>query len=848
METNRRLGLLFPWLTGDHWLCLGPTGHYRGSPGVEDQIVYVAMLPDGSQRTYTPAEFAKTFNWKNDPEKAELLGKTEEPPPPKPVPVAPSTTSNNPTTPDNKSTTETKKPAASAVASLTPNKTATIKRPIASLTPKVSLAKETFKSKPGTPISPRAMVWSPAPIKDLASWSIELAGHFGLVSGLSLSPDGQFAVTVSGGDDSIRIWRIDTEASPPTITLDRVLLGESGAVWDVAWSPDGQALAVTSHHGHNVTLYDAVSGRKLIAYSLEGGAGRNVRWSPDGRWIAAANLGNLLIIDAVNGKSLRSKVGMFAKDGSWSPDGRLFASFDEDGKLKIWNPIKLEPIADLSAGGRDLSGGVAWSPDGRWIATGGGDGNVKIWDGSSYRVLKDLIKEQDGVSSLSWEPKPPAGELKSSNWPRLLTIGGGRGVIWDVTQGKKLVVCEVGGNSWKGSWSPDGQRVITHRNDLPIMFDATSGQMLVEAKANGRVNLQGSSSHVTADGKILRALNGTELLIFNGELGEYVKRIGNMPTTMISASPKDDWLAIYDSNREQDQLMLVDTATYEQRRPLNGHSGKVTAVNWSPDGKSLASSGLDGVVRIWKVASGETTRELKHDRSVRNVVWSPDGKTVATCAEDDLIRLWNPELGKELKKFEPTPSPAAAGATGIAWSPTGDLIAIAPADAQARVLDVKSGKFSEPFVSFLGGMQSVAWSTDGKQLLVSNGNEIGYRAVNAKTSQLLSGHGLPMHWLNDKRRVLTGQGGGHPLQAVDTRRGVRLGVLYPSFVDGGWLCIGPDGHYRGSEEVEKHIVYVALHKDGSQLTYSPTAFREKFGWKNDPAKARLLKLEDVVTK
>jgi hypothetical protein len=75
VETNRRLGMLFPWLTGDHWLCLGPTGHYRGSPGVEDQFVYVAILPDGSQRTYTPAEFAKTFGWKNDPEKAELLGK-----------------------------------------------------------------------------------------------------------------------------------------------------------------------------------------------------------------------------------------------------------------------------------------------------------------------------------------------------------------------------------------------------------------------------------------------------------------------------------------------------------------------------------------------------------------------------------------------------------------------------------------------------------------------------------------------------------------------------------------------------------------------------------------------------
>ena len=50
-------------------------GHDRGSPGVEEQFVYVAMLPDGSQRTYTPAEFAATFNWKNDPENAELLGR-----------------------------------------------------------------------------------------------------------------------------------------------------------------------------------------------------------------------------------------------------------------------------------------------------------------------------------------------------------------------------------------------------------------------------------------------------------------------------------------------------------------------------------------------------------------------------------------------------------------------------------------------------------------------------------------------------------------------------------------------------------------------------------------------------
>ena len=77
VSTRRRLGTLWPVLTGNHWLCVAPTGHYRGSPGVEDHIVYVAQLDDGSHVTLSPAEFSARFNWKNDPEKATLLKLTD---------------------------------------------------------------------------------------------------------------------------------------------------------------------------------------------------------------------------------------------------------------------------------------------------------------------------------------------------------------------------------------------------------------------------------------------------------------------------------------------------------------------------------------------------------------------------------------------------------------------------------------------------------------------------------------------------------------------------------------------------------------------------------------------------
>jgi len=93
IQANRRLGTLFPWLTGDHWMCVSPEGHIRGGhfapdqtefdpadtaipASLKEQIVYVALLDDGSQVTLSSDEFAARFGWQNDPNQAYLLGPT----------------------------------------------------------------------------------------------------------------------------------------------------------------------------------------------------------------------------------------------------------------------------------------------------------------------------------------------------------------------------------------------------------------------------------------------------------------------------------------------------------------------------------------------------------------------------------------------------------------------------------------------------------------------------------------------------------------------------------------------------------------------------------------------------
>lgn len=81
---------------------------------------------------------------------------------------------------------------------------------------------------------------------------------------------------------------------------------------------------------------------------------------------------------------------------------------------------------------------------------------------------------------------------------------------------------------------------------------------------------------------------------------------------------------------------------------------------------------------------------------------------------------------------------------------------------------------------------------------------------------------------------------GYPAVACETTTGRQLGVLYPSLGEGHWLCIGPTGHYRGTEGVERDIVYVAEHLDGTFTSHSLEDFARAFGWQNDPNQATFL--------
>ena len=244
---------------------------------------------------------------------------------------------------------------------------------------------------------------------------------------------------------------------------------------------------------------------------------------------------------------------------------------------------------------------------------------------------------------------------------------------------------------------------------------------------------------------------------------------------------------------------LWDTATGEPISPVLRHrEGRVLAVAFSPDGRMAVTTGDDCTARRWDTATGAPSGPpLSHPTTVGTVAFSPDGQTLLTGAYDGTIRLWEANTGRQRGPTLDTPRRDAA-IRAVAFHRDGHTFLTAGDDGTARLWKVSTGEPQGRTMRHEKQIIRAIYSPDGKTILTAS------RDRTARLWDAVTGQPLPVPPLRhedfvlavafspDGKSILTGSM-DKTVRRWDSTTGKPLGPPLRHFYHVQDVAFSPDG-------------------------------------------------------
>lgn len=388
-------------------------------------------------------------------------------------------------------------------------------------------------------------------------------------------------------------------------------------------------------------------------------------YSPDGQRLASTSEdGSIFLWDMDTGERVR-ELGHDSDEVAcvlFSPDGKLLAAGNQRGLVSLWDPLTGERTAHFLAHVEDVMA-LAFSPDGKQLASGGRDTKVRVWDTLRQSLIAEVEDKLDVIRALSY----------SRNGKHLYSADeGGRISMWRTSDWHQLSsIKNKGEKFFTLTTSPDG-----------ALLAAAGRSQIVTMWRTDRDQLEFSREFRSGD-------------------TEWIQSVAFNPVnSLLACGGKDNLVRIVSPTQVTPVSMMRE------------HTGRVWAVAWSPDGRTLASASADQTIKLHRFTAdsdGEYPSFTAHTWSAR---FFCGGSRLAAAYQDPVVRIWE-TASHRLRAAIVTPHRFV---TFAAATEDGSLLATQGKDGAKAVIDIASHDIVWELPSLKLGGASVAWQPHAKRL------------------------------------------------------------------------------------------------------------------------------------
>ena len=512
---------------------------------------------------------------------------------------------------------------------------------------------------------------------DVAKWAlpkgaIALLGR-GKNNDVAFSPDGQYLAVGSW----IGLWLYELPTLSPIALCDTA----RGVISAVAFSADSRWI-VTYTFVENLKVWDVQSGTCITQIEIPNKqhCPRPV-FSQDGQRITGTSHernGKIYTWCARTGAQLNAtEIGetygiypfLFSQDRNLL-SGRKRSTDSDPESILVWHVETGEQIACFT-GHSERMDNLCFSPDGKYLTAGSADGTIRIWDIESGQLA--TTHTDSGDTQMFPYYSPEDGLIAAAISKREVQV-------WHIDRDEKIDTFEHRGDSWHVCFSEDGaQLLVASPSEIQIWTKGNNSDAHTLSTLHGHIPTM-DTLVFSADEKTLAAGFWSDNVLLWDVASRRSYRPANerLPGTShnVYCSPSGKIISI---NGSGNNLNMQEVGESEPIVELIGPEGGLgRAKAFSATGHRIASVDKDNNIHIWErtgpLNSGQGSGSWEKHTTVINdeeftyglvhsptgLAFSPDGKRLASISrsQDWKAGLWDVDSGEQISELPLTPLPS----------------------------------------------------------------------------------------------------------------------------------------------------------------------------------------------